>query len=115
MKQKSTRRGALNLWLSAFILLMSIFTTNAQKTKEVIRCYSTEYDSIRHAQNPDLQSNEEFEAWMQKLILEEKSKESKLIINGVYQIPIIVHVVHNGEAIGTGRNVSAAVIQTFAL
>ena len=77
MKQKSTRRGALNLWLSAFILLMSIFTTNAQKTKEVIRCYSTEYDSIRHAQNPDLQSNEEFEAWMQKLILEEKSKESK--------------------------------------
>ncbi|GAB5422324.1 MAG: hypothetical protein Crog3KO_29270 [Crocinitomicaceae bacterium] len=70
-------------------------------------------DSIRHAQNPDLQTNEEFEEWIGKLIAEKKKFQSQgLIINGVYQIPIVVHVLHDGEPIGTGRNLSVATIQS---
>lgn len=32
--------------------------------------------------------------------------------NGIITIPIVVHVLHRGEAIGTGRNISAAQIQS---
>ena len=32
------------------------------------RCTTVKMDSIRHAQNPDLQTNEEFEQWLEKLI-----------------------------------------------
>ncbi|WP_430403607.1 PKD domain-containing protein [Fluviicola sp.] len=34
------------------------------------------------------------------------------IIGGVYQIPVVVHVIHNGEAVGTASNVSYAAIQS---
>ena len=77
------------------------------------RCSFTKMDSIRHAENPDLQTNEEFEQWIEKLIAEKKKfQQQGLIINGVYQIPIVVHVVHDGEPIGTGRNLSVAAIQS---
>ncbi|MCR9173677.1 MAG: M43 family zinc metalloprotease, partial [bacterium] len=77
------------------------------------RCSTMEMDSIRHAENPDLQTNEEFEEWLDKLIAEKKKfQQQGLIINGVYQIPIVVHVVHDGEPIGTGRNLSVAAIQS---
>ncbi|MDB3906454.1 choice-of-anchor J domain-containing protein, partial [Crocinitomicaceae bacterium] len=77
------------------------------------RCSTVEMDSIRHAENPDLQTNEEFEEWLEKLISEKKKRQAQgLIINGVYQIPIVVHVLHDGEAIGTGRNLSVATVQS---
>ena len=70
-------------------------------------------DSIRHANDPTLQSNDEFENWLAKLINEKATKpQPKLIINGVYQIPVVVHVIHNGEAVGTGTNLSQAAIQS---
>ena len=77
------------------------------------RCTTVKMDSIRHAQNPDLQTNEAFEEWLEKLVAEKRKFQSQgLIINGVYQIPIVVHVVHNGEAVGVGRNLSVATIQS---
>jgi hypothetical protein len=70
-------------------------------------------DSVRHAQNPNLQTNDDFEGWIKKEITVKKIQaQSSLIINGVYQIPVIVHIIHEGEAIGTGTNLSAAIIQS---
>src|SRR5574343_2782 len=40
-----------------------------------------------------------------------KAAQSK-IIGGVYYIPVVVHVIHSGEAVGTGTNVSFAAIQS---
>jgi len=89
------------------------FSAISQVPEGIIRCATVEMDSIRHAENPDLQTDEEFEEWLEKLIADKKQKQAQgLIINGVYQIPIIVHVVHNGEAIGVGRNLSVATIQS---
>ena len=71
-------------------------------------------DSVRHAENPDLQSNEEFEAWMAKQVEAWKNDvKPKIIINGVYQIPVVFHIVHrNTEAVGVGRNLSVATVQS---
>jgi PKD repeat protein len=107
MKRNNFLRQVLSLVLFTSILSFQSFS------QEVIRCYSTEYDSIRHAENPDLQSNEDFEAWLEKLIQDKKERAiTQHIVNGVYYIPVVVHVVHNGEAIGTGRNLSVATIQS---
>ncbi len=51
----------------------------------------------------------EFEQWLDNRI--RKSKVSGLERQqAAYQIPVVVHVIHNGEAIGSGRNISAAQI-----
>ena len=102
--------SVMPLLLFLTLLFSSTFYSNAQ---QVIRCYTVEDDSIRHANNPNLQTNEEFENWIAKQLEAKRSKgETQLIINGVYQIPIVVHVIHNGEAVGTGTNLSAATIQS---
>lgn len=33
-------------------------------------------------------------------------KNNKTQVNGVYQVPVVVHVIHEGEPVGTGNNVS---------
>ncbi len=109
MKQNliSALSGAL------FLLLGLVTNVSFSQQNGVIRCYTTEMDSIRHANDPTLQSNDEFENWLAKLINEKATKpQPKLIINGVYQIPVVVHVIHNGEAVGTGTNLSQAAIQS---
>ncbi len=81
----------------------------------VIRCATVEMDSIRHANDPTLQTNEEFEAWMAKQIQARKRQlpSNKLVINGVYTIPVVFHIIHNaGEPIGTGRNIPASYAQS---
>ncbi|TNF00780.1 MAG: choice-of-anchor D domain-containing protein, partial [Bacteroidetes bacterium] len=109
MKRTTSVRSLFAVF--SFILLASSFNLFAQQ--QVIRCYSTEYDSIRHAHNPDIQSNEDFEAWLDRLIQEKKYRaQTQHIVDGVYYIPIVVHVIHNGEAVGTGTNLSVAAIQS---
>jgi hypothetical protein len=79
----------------------------------IVRCATVQDDSVRHAQDPTLQTNEEFENWIKKLSVQDKKRrETALIIDEVYYIPIVVHIVHNGEAVGTGNNLSQAVIQS---
>ena len=106
LKTVTTAKSLLAVILFLFI---NISLSNAQ----VIRCATMEMDSIRRANNPDLPSPGEFEDWLNKeIIAKKKLAETSLIINGVYQIPVIVHVIHDGEAVGTGTNISQAVIQS---
>lgn len=51
----------------------------------------------------------EFEQWIQeKMAAMQNSKTASV----VYNIPVIVHVIHNGEAVGSGTNISVAQIQS---
>jgi hypothetical protein len=74
---------------------------------EIIRCYTVENEAARRKENPALPSEEAFEQWMASKISERQMGYS-LLAASVLQIPVIVHVVHNGEAIGAGPNISAA-------
>jgi len=40
------------------------------------------------------------------------SSEGSKILGTVYKIPVVVHVIHKGEAVGTGTNISDAQIQS---
>ena len=75
-------------------------------------CATMTQDSINRIRFPERQTLDEFEQAIQKKIIEiNERKASGRTLAGIVNIPIIVHVIHNGEAIGTGMNISRAQIQ----
>lgn len=62
--------------------------------------------------NPKLESEEQFEQWIQKKITETNKKTFSIERTSASPniIPVVVHVIHNGEPIGTGFNISDAQI-----
>ena len=71
------------------------------------KCATVEYEDLRKRMNPQLESSEQFESWMaEQLLLKSQNKASRSGISSNHLIiPVVVHVVHNGEAIGTGSNI----------
>lgn len=75
-------------------------------------CITMQMDSLLRARTPGLGSLDEFERVLQAKIRErqELEKSGKVALE-VLTIPVVVHIVHNGEAVGQGRNLSLARIQ----
>lgn len=74
------------------LLLLTIFQVTAQQTP--VRC-------VPHSSSPD------FEQWLQRKITNPINKRTTA---EVVTIPVVVHVVHNGEPVGEGTNISQAQI-----
>ncbi len=71
-----------------------------------------EMDSLLRARHPELGTLNDFERELQQKMLDIKKRmQSGRLAATVITIPIIVHVVHNGEAVGLGRNISQAQVQ----
>lgn len=76
------------------------------------KCATMEQDSLLRLQYPELGTLNEFEIALQSRIKElERNAELARTTEVVLSIPVIVHVVHNGEAVGQGTNISAAQVQ----
>ncbi|GAB4039018.1 M43 family zinc metalloprotease [Spirosoma gilvum] len=98
-------------------LLLGVFlqsTLYAQATTpEIKRCLTMEMDSLRRLRNPGLGTLNDFERELQQKMIAFKQKmQSGRLAATVITIPIIVHVVHNGETVGAGRNISQAQVQS---
>lgn len=99
----------------SFILLfffIGAVNLATSQTQPIVGCATMEQDSINRAKFPQRGSLDEFEIALQKKIREIRLRE---VTGGRTQavpvtLPIIVHVVHNGEAVGTGLNLSQAQI-----
>lgn len=93
----------------ACALLLLPFALPAQD-----RCATVVYDDLRHRQNPALETEDGFEQWIARKILERKQRtfSANRIQSTPYIIPVVVHVIHNNEAIGTGTNISDAQINS---
>jgi len=91
-----------------YVLLVFILVTFTSRA-QTIRCYTDEMELLRQQQDPSYESPQSFEQWMVDQI---QFQQMALNVGGLYQIPVIVHVVHNGEAVGVGRNISYAAIQS---
>lgn len=76
-------------------------------------CYTMESDTELRSLYPELGTLEAFETLLQAKIAEYENRlESRDPQANVITIPFIVHVVHNGEAAGTGANISQAQVQS---
>ncbi len=75
-------------------------------------CATMAQDSINRIRFPQRQTLDGFEQVIQHKILEiNKRNLSGKTQAGIVNIPIIVHVIHNGEPVGSGLNLSQAQIQ----
>jgi zinc-dependent metalloproteinase lipoprotein len=105
--------------LVLFLGLVLVSTANSQLNKnKVKRCYTVERIKKIRSTNPNIQSDQQFEEWLQPLVKQHKQKKNAInyrlpVLN--YTLPVIFHVVHNNEAVGSGNNVSAARIQAQIL
>jgi hypothetical protein len=97
--------------LSVFIFLSGTINLVAQD-----RCATVHSNEYLQKQLGLPETKEDFEQWVEKKIAERELKsKSKITVPYVTQateatlkIPVVVHVVHNGEALGVGANVSDA-------
>lgn len=74
----------------------------------VVRCLSTEADSLSRIQNPSRGTINEFEDWLAPKIEQYKRQVANGTLNRatILTIPVVVHVIHNGDAVGTGENIN---------
>lgn len=91
------------------LLIGAFINTQAQD-----RCGTIQYEALRHQKNPNLEKGSEFENWVQKKLTQPRldAQRSQRTQAATYVIPVVVHIIHNGEPIGSGLNLSDAQIQS---
>ena len=98
--------------LSVCLLVWLTGSLMAQTIRTPQQCATMEMDSLLRAKHPELGTLNDFEREIQKKIVSLKAQmASGRQAAPVITIPMIVHIVHNGEAVGVGRNISAAQVK----
>lgn len=96
--------------LSFLTLFLNLSILNAQIVEEKWTCHSTEFEAKLRSKYPALGTRSDFENTIQKVINTRKSERST---NQEFDtIPVIVHVIHNGDAVGVNENISQAQINS---
>lgn len=67
------------------------------------RCSTVEYEDYLKSKFPERMTTEQFESWIKPLI--ENAKVNKSQNGNIITIPVVVHVIHNGQALGTAPNI----------
>ena len=70
----------------------------------IVRCASTEYTKSKQARRT-VPSDDVFEAWLAPKIAEIQRLRQLGRLPSVIKIPVVVHVIHNGDAVGSGENI----------
>ncbi|WP_234733046.1 M43 family zinc metalloprotease [Tellurirhabdus bombi] len=77
------------------------------------KCATMQMDSALRIRHPEMGSRSDFEKSIQERVNQiQKLQKTGRLAAVVLTIPVVVHVVHNGEAVGSGRNISAAQVQS---
>lgn len=94
------------------------FTKSEEAQKSIketgfVRCSSVEYNDALRQENPEIQSKEEFEQWLEPLIQAKKQEIALRNANGnsimaVVNVPVIFHIITDGTM---PTNISAAQVQ----
>ncbi|WP_052248373.1 M43 family zinc metalloprotease [Chryseobacterium taiwanense] len=120
--------------LSFSFVAMGLITTHAQKIEKTNisgdfpkkssqelaksngfdRCSFVEYEEYLQKKDPKRMTTDQFEAWIAPLV--EKARQERLAnkstSGGIVTIPVVVHVIHSGEAYGVGANITDEQVQS---
>ncbi|CAM3823654.1 T9SS type A sorting domain-containing protein [Flavobacterium cucumis] len=78
-----------------------------------IRCLTDEYEEYLQSIDPKRASRAKFEAWLAPLVEEQKQLQQVASQSGgIVYIPVVVHVIHNGDAYGTNENITDEQVQS---
>lgn len=72
------------------------------------RCGFVYAEELRRQKYPQLPTPQQFERWMQSEQLRSRGQAARQVVT----IPVVVHIIHNGEEIGTGNNLSDAQVMS---
>lgn len=94
------------------VLLAVIFSLSWLILRSQERCATVPYNEYLKHEHGARYDISNFEKWIKNKIREKKDQPRQLQVQEeeIYLIPVVVHVIHNGEAIGTGSNISDAQI-----
>jgi|GEM_PF-2712384 len=107
--EKSTH---INLKLQIMLLFISFSAvTIAQQHlhDHMDRCHTDETYSEMILANPEYAKNKKIIEREIQAILNNPNRQKDL--NGIITIPVVYHVIHNGDAVGTNENLSTALLQ----
>lgn len=72
-----------------------------------VRCYTTENEAFLREKYPNRSSIEDFESWLAPKIAQIKAdRAAGRNVQAVNNIPVVIHIIHNGDAVGSGENIS---------
>ena len=94
------------------IILFVVLGQFQLSAQEINRCATMEKVFQGIPESERRQSFMGFDKWMQGNLNKLIRKDSKDSPQEVYVVPVVVHVIHNGEAIGEGSNLPAAQIRS---
>lgn len=97
----------------ALILFAFLACTTLTFAQSVERCHTMEADAALRTQYPELGTLDQFEEWLAPRVEAYKDAHpdaASRAAGGITSIPIIFHIVHNGEGVGSGTNISATYI-----
>ncbi len=92
--------------LSFLCFLLICLSASSQELKGVTRCATDEYNKALLEKYPEMMGSDAFEKKLANNIQIQRTQRANRRV--VYTIPVVVHVVHNGEPLGTGPNISDA-------
>ncbi|MFY7899584.1 MAG: M43 family zinc metalloprotease, partial [Chitinophagaceae bacterium] len=99
--------------LLSFLLFFNSGYAQKKSNKATIKkCYTVEVLNEKKKNNPNLISTDAFENWLNPLI--KRRKQSRLAVVN-YTLPVVFHVIHNNEMLGSGRNLTKAAIEAQLL
>jgi hypothetical protein len=74
-----------------------------------VRCVTDEYEHFLKTNNPNRATTEAFEQWIAPKVAEIQERLiSGRNANIVITVPVVVHVIHSGQTVGTAQNISNA-------
>lgn len=83
--------------------------------EQVKRCGTAEVLENFLKANPDAETTAQFEAWLSAKIAERRANPLLRQITPTVTLPVVFHIIHDAEAVGSGRNISQASIQQQVL
>src|SRR5690606_2505494 len=90
----------------ALFVLTCLFAIQVQAQRCATVPYTQKLKSERHV----LESEEQFENWLKNKIQNRSRALNTGRTQASHQVPVVVHIIHKGEAVGVGSNISDAQI-----
>ena len=130
MKLTSTISTKIFLCICFLFLLGTTFSQSIKTSKNIfgkpittkkinpnnglIRCSSVEYEKMLQEKDPKRLTDAQFEAWLNPLVTKYKAMRTnaKTAAPVIITIPVVVHVIYNGQAIGVAPNITDAQVQS---
>ncbi|WP_055436023.1 M43 family zinc metalloprotease [Lacinutrix algicola] len=94
--------------LTLFCLPALVLAQSKSNDGQIIRCGSDDYNARLLETNPNMMGSEYFKNKIDTEIARVTSNNSNRNNMVVVTIPLVIHVLHNGEPLGTGANISDA-------